>query len=215
MPPRGWYTAYAVGLLAGVSGRTIGQWARRGYIRSSQSAGNPRIYSYQDAAEALVVHELLVAHFSHKEIKSAISLLRQIYPLNWPLQNSPDLAVAGEADGVRGRLVRGDEAAAFDLIDRPEQEVINPENLRRISEYLRRGGWAARTRPEITHVEVDPDRLSGEPVIKGTRISAAHIAELARVEGNKVARLDYDVTDVEIEDAKKWWAAVRGYARTA
>ncbi len=35
MPPRGHYTAQAVGRLAGVSGQRVGQRARRGYIRSS------------------------------------------------------------------------------------------------------------------------------------------------------------------------------------
>src|SRR4051794_13164324 len=38
--------------LAGVSGTTIGQWARRGYIRSSQSDGEPRGYSVEGVGEA-------------------------------------------------------------------------------------------------------------------------------------------------------------------
>lgn len=58
LPPRGHYLAREVGLLAGVPGHTVGQWARRGYIQSSQSAGRPRVYSFQDVAEAMVVHEL-------------------------------------------------------------------------------------------------------------------------------------------------------------
>ena len=56
--PRGRYLASEVGQLAGVPGNRIGQWARRGYIRSSWSSETPRIYSFQDAAEAFVVHEL-------------------------------------------------------------------------------------------------------------------------------------------------------------
>src|SRR2546430_17543574 len=54
LPPRGQYLAHEVGRLAGVSGPQVGQWARNGYIRSSQSDGLPRIYSFQDVAEAMV-----------------------------------------------------------------------------------------------------------------------------------------------------------------
>ncbi len=54
MGPRGQFLSHVVGPLAGVSGQTIGQWARRGYIRSSQSSDAPRVYSYQDVAEAMV-----------------------------------------------------------------------------------------------------------------------------------------------------------------
>lgn len=60
MSPRGYYLAHEVGWLAGVSGDRIGQWARRGYIRSSVSSVVPRVYSFQDVAEAMVVHELLL-----------------------------------------------------------------------------------------------------------------------------------------------------------
>jgi hypothetical protein len=53
--PRGWYLAREVGLLAGVSGEKVGQWARYGYIRSSWSSTIPRVYSFQDVAEAIAV----------------------------------------------------------------------------------------------------------------------------------------------------------------
>ena len=45
-------------MLAGVSGDRIGQWARWGHIRSSRSEREPRVYSYEDVAEAMIVHEL-------------------------------------------------------------------------------------------------------------------------------------------------------------
>jgi hypothetical protein len=41
----GAFLAGEVGELAGVSGNTIGQWARWGYIRASQSGGDPHVYS--------------------------------------------------------------------------------------------------------------------------------------------------------------------------
>ena len=57
--PHGAFLAGDVGELVGVSGTTIGQWARRGYVRASVSAGMPHVYSIEDVAEAAVVAELL------------------------------------------------------------------------------------------------------------------------------------------------------------
>ena len=61
----GSFLAGAVGELAGVSGNTIGQWARWGYIRASQSDGDPHVYSVEDVAEAAMVHALLERGVSH------------------------------------------------------------------------------------------------------------------------------------------------------
>ena len=55
MKAHGEFLAGAVGELAGVSGNTIGQWARWGYIRASQSDGDPHVYSVEDVAEAAMV----------------------------------------------------------------------------------------------------------------------------------------------------------------
>ena len=43
--PHGRFLASEAGELAGVSGTTIGQWARRGLIRSSIYDDEPRVYS--------------------------------------------------------------------------------------------------------------------------------------------------------------------------
>jgi len=74
--------------MAGVSGTTIGQWARRGLIRSSQRDAEPRLYSVEDVAEAAMVRALLDAGASHGEIHRAIQRL----PGRWPLSKA-DLAV--------------------------------------------------------------------------------------------------------------------------
>ena len=93
MPPHGELSAGAVGELAGVSGNTIGQWARWGYIRASQSQGDPHVYSVEDVAEAAMVHALLDAGASHVQVRRAIGHL----PGTWPLSDA-QLSVA---DGKR------------------------------------------------------------------------------------------------------------------
>src|SRR4051812_42079863 len=107
MPPRGHYLAHEVGALAGVSGDRIGQWARRGYIRSSQSTDRPRVYSYQDVAEAMVVHELL-ERADLKSIKRAIARLRERHGHDWPLQHS-------DVGAWQGGVVGFEHGVAYDI----------------------------------------------------------------------------------------------------
>ena len=205
MPPRGRYLAHEVGLLAGVPGHTIGQWARRGYIKSSVSAGRPREYSYQDIAEAMVVHELLENHIPHRDIKTAIHSLREYG--DWPLTNA-DLVASIDPETNKGRVYAVRDDAAYDVGRLGWQQVVNPDNLNVIRDRLRRGGWVVRELPDLEHIEVDPDRLSGRPTIKGRRIPAAKVAAMASTdEGRAILRGDYDLSDREIADAERWWRA--------
>jgi uncharacterized protein (DUF433 family) len=203
MPPRGHYLANEAGQLAGVSGDRIGQWARRGYIRSSQSTGRPRVYSYQDVAEAMVVHELEDAGASLRSIKRTIERLRERHGMAWPLQHERLGAMHGsvvEFDGDEAYNIGGKGAA--------EQQVINPENLRKIAGQLERGGWAVRQLPDLRHIEVDPDRLSGRPAIRGRRVPVSLVAELAAApDGLEILRDDYELDDDQVADARRWWDA--------
>ena len=87
MPPHGAFLAGEVGELAGVSGNTIGQWARWGYIRASQSAGDPHVYSVEDVTEAAMVHTLLERGVAHALIRRAIAQLGDYG--TWPLSQAP------------------------------------------------------------------------------------------------------------------------------
>src|SRR4051812_24995500 len=88
MRVHGEFRAAEVGEMTGVSGNTIGQWARRGLIRSSQRDSEPRLYSVEDVAEAAIVRALLEAGVRHADIHRAIALLPGSYPLS-----AADLAV--------------------------------------------------------------------------------------------------------------------------
>jgi DNA-binding transcriptional MerR regulator len=92
----GEFRAAEVGEMAGVSGTTIGQWARRGLIRSSQRDTEPRLYSVEDVAEAAIVRAVLEAGVRHADVHRAIELLPGPHPLS-----TTDLAVL---EG--GRLAR-------------------------------------------------------------------------------------------------------------
>jgi len=218
--PRGHYLAEEAGRLAGVSGTTIGQWARRGYIRSSRSGGPPRVYSFQDVAEAMVVHELLARGVALRAVRAAVDRLRRHHGGDWPLQEAALLVPDGaHPDGGRTRrpgatIVVEDEEGHIDLVS--GQAVLAGLDLRRLASDLARGGWAAREIPSLRHIEVDPDRLSGRPVIRGKRVPVELAARMAETpQGADLLMHDYGLTRDEIEDARRWWHAVERYQQVA
>lgn len=212
MPPRGRYLAWEAGQLAGVSGLAIGQWARRGYIRSSVEQAIPRIYSFQDIAEAMVVHELLERGVTHRDIKKAICELGDRYG-DWPLTDAKLATIPGEA---HARVIARESEGDYDIGGLGWQQVVEPENLEKIRAQLRRGGWAVRALPDLEHIEVDPDRLSGKPTIRGRRIAAEDVAEIAATRGGvETLHADYELDEAEIADARRWWREVRRFEAVA
>ncbi len=212
--PRGWYLAREVGLLAGVSGDKIGQWARYGYIRSSWSSTIPRTYSFQDVAEAIAVHELLNRRVVHADIKSAIDGLRARYG-DWPLQTAP--LVTTDMHQMSARVaIREDGGAAYDVGRRRGQTFLSFVELQNISQLLRRGGWAVLDLPDVTRIEVDPDRLSGRPTIRDRRIPAEKVARIAQTPGgHRVLSTGYDISKREASDAVRWYEHAQRLAEAA
>jgi DNA-binding transcriptional MerR regulator len=131
--PHGRFLAADVGEMAGVSGTTIGQWARRGYIRSSQSEGEPRVYSMEDILEAAIVHALLDRGVRHADIRRAIERLRDYG--RWPLSE----AWLGTAR-VRGRpsIVLRDDGDLYVLGARGWQSVAVPPPVEEVRLRLAR-----------------------------------------------------------------------------
>ena len=167
-PLRGRYLAGEVGLLAGVSGDRIGQWARWGHIRSSHSAGDGT---------------------------------------DWPLQSN-----ATRLGAANGSVVEflGDQAYDLGGPSLDEQGVLDVADLRRIHGCLQRGGWAARMHPGLRHIEVHPALLGGRPAIRGRRIAAQEVAELA-AQDRGVLHVDYGLDDEQIDDAVLWWETASGF----
>jgi uncharacterized protein (DUF433 family) len=163
----------------------------------------------------MVVHALLDRGLKHAAIRQAIAWLRDQHGHAWPLTHAKRLMVPADYSTTsRGRsVVAGD---GDDLIDVTTGDQVLPESdLMEIAEDLRRGGWAARNL-ELSHIEVDPDRLSGRPVITGTRVSAEDAARLANApDGRRILQQEYGLTVPQINDAVTWWNAVIGYEPAA
>ena len=183
-------------------------WSRKGNDRIdaliclTSSAG-------KDVGEAILVHELLDEGVAHRRIRRAIHTLRERHGNTWPLQGT-ELATDGHD------VLALEDEAAWDIGNRVWQQKIGSENLRQIAGLLRRGGWAARTLPGLSHIEVNPDRLSGRPTIVGRRVPVEVVAQIAEEPGG-VDELHegFDLSDAEINDARQSWHAVPEYAEAA
>jgi uncharacterized protein (DUF433 family) len=176
------YWAREAGWLTGVSGDRIGQWARRGYIRSDRSDAGARAYRFQDVAEAMVVHELLELGLRPREIRRAVANLRREYG-DWPLTSAP-LALT-QLDWHLASLATLLRRGGWVIRTHPEIDSIevDPDRL---------GGT-----PTIRHRRVPAEKV-------------AVIAEAYG--GRAALREDYDLTEHEIDDAVSWYRAVTGLA---
>jgi DNA-binding transcriptional MerR regulator len=122
MSPRahGSLLAADVGELVGVSGTTIGQWARRGYIRSSQRETEPRVYAVEDVAEAAIVHALLERGVPRAHVRRAVARLRAAGGA-WPLTTA---RLATVRDEGRSRLLLAEDGGWSELTARGWQRVV-------------------------------------------------------------------------------------------
>lgn len=217
MPPRGHYLANEVGQLAGISGNKVGQWAHYGYIRASQSAQGayPKVYSFQDVAEAIIVHDLIDKKVPLPVLRPIIEALREEFG-DWPLQNVKLETLTDPEITVAALLVRHG-SQRFELGEHGwqlvEHATVNPQQ---VATDLRRGGWAARQLPDLRHIVVDPDFLSGRPAIHNRRVPVSLVAELAVAPGgHEVLEEDYDLSRAEIDDAVRWWQTTMTYEQAA
>jgi MerR HTH family regulatory protein len=126
--PHGRFLAGEVGELVGVSGTTVGQWARRGYIRASRDTGDPHVYSVEDVAEAAIVRALLERGVRHAEIRRVIAALRDDYG-DWPLTGAA-LATTTD-DGAPGVVLRAG-GGLFALSDRGWQRLVMEPTLQEV-----------------------------------------------------------------------------------
>ena len=129
----GSFLAAEAGELAGVSGTTIGQWARRGLIRSSISDAEPRVYSVEDITEAAIVRALLERGVRHADVHRLVRRLGELGP--WPLS---DVTLATTTEAGPPRLVLREDDGDWVLTRRGWQKPATPVKAREVRLRLRR-----------------------------------------------------------------------------
>ncbi len=197
----GHYSAAEVARLAGVSSRRVGSWARYGIV--PRISRKPSVYSYADAGEAVIARYLIEQGVKPKKISGLVEGLRERFGA-WPLARAPLKHEGGLV------VMRDGDEVLVDVVDHPGQQVEEGTflSLTEVREALERGGWVAFNTPR-THIQVDPDRLSGRPTIRDRRLPTTMVAELAgRPEGRDALRTEFGLTEEEIEEAVGYEADV-------
>ena len=195
-------------MLAGVSGDRIGQWARWGHIRSSRSEREPRVYSYEDVAEAMIVHELEELGADLPSIRSAVERLRERQHVGWPLQHNR--APAGRRATARSWSSRATRPTTSARAARASRASWRRRTCTASPPSSSAAAGPRASSPACATSRSIPDRLGGRPVIRGRRIAAQDVATLVAEPGGRVLlHDDYDLDDAQIDDAVSWWATAR------
>jgi uncharacterized protein (DUF433 family)/DNA-binding transcriptional MerR regulator len=204
----GVFSPRRAGVLAGVSGDQIGQWARYGLIRPTLYRGRPaNRYAFYDVAEAIVVHWLRERGFSYDEIHSAIGAASD-GNRKWPLLEAP-LGVAQHAiEHDRGVIAIRTSDGQYVEIGRPGgQFVLPPELFEFAGDMLRSGGWLA-DRLGLTRIEVNPEKLGGAPSVRGHRWPVERVARIAAdPPGRAFLLAEYDLDEQDVEESIRWTTA--------
>src|SRR6266496_5220325 len=101
----GIYWEVEVGQLAGVSGQTVGEWTRHGYVRASRSTVIDFAYSFEYVAEAIVAHELIDRGVPCEEIRQTIENTREKHGIFF----------FQAEDGIRDLYVTGVQTCALPI----------------------------------------------------------------------------------------------------
>lgn len=191
--PLGRYSAREVSHLTGVSPRRIGQWAGRGCIARSRPESAKHPFSYQDVAETLLARKLSEAGVPFADVRRTVTKLREECG-NWPLRDAPL-----QTDEYRRMLLEtGFTPAAT--------------GLRAIVSALADGGWASMEE-SLSRIAVDPAVMSGTPAIRGRRIAAMFVGNVAETSsGREILKTDYELSEEEIDEGRRWRAKALEYA---
>ena len=207
--PRGHYPLTEAAWIVGLRPQRVSDWVRKGHVCASQQASSPFVFSYQDLAELLLIHDLLSNHrVPWEQIADTISGLKEDHGC-WPLSRESldqTLSTIRAPKSARAGLVVERDGQIFERRGKGWQQLLNPKTLGLITDRLEHGGWAVMLEPSIKHIAIDPDYLSGRPTIRGRRIAAVDVATLAEDPGGTELLLEnFRLQRAEIDDAVKWW----------
>lgn len=132
------------------------------------------------------------------DVRRAVTGLREECG-NWPLRDAPL-----PMDEYRRMLLETD-GRLWDF-------TSGASGRRAIGSALANGGWAAVEEP-LSRIAVDPAVMSGTPTIRGRRITAMFVGNMAETpSGREILKTDYELSEEDIDEGRRWWVKVLEYA---
>jgi uncharacterized protein (DUF433 family)/DNA-binding transcriptional MerR regulator len=201
---QGFYSTAQVSRLARIPISTIYEWRRRGIIRPSLELIEGGLiadegYSYSDLTLVRIIKAL---RDKHLDFDSAAVALRHLYERLGP----PDRGWANEKVYVIGNRIYVDRPDEWEITDATEMgQRVMEICFGDLFEELREGDEEASiiVPPQFRkYVQVRPDIMGGEPVIRDTRIpTATVVALLANHDINELKKLYRRIPLEKIEKA--------------
>lgn len=214
MRPRGRYVAARASHLSGVPQRTVYHWAKEGVLVPDFPAVRPKLWSYRD-----LVYLRLLARMRERRV---------------PLDHA-----AESVRMIRGRLARGDEAAAvvrlvgqsvllgderFDAVSGQYvlthiTDLTRPFNLLEpIEGVSARPTWGPDLVAPTRLTSISPQVMAGEPCVAGTRVPTSSLLALVdrrRLTPAKVMALYPQLSEEAVEDGVALERRMRRHAVAA
>jgi uncharacterized protein (DUF433 family)/DNA-binding transcriptional MerR regulator len=201
---QGFYSTSQVSRLARIPASTLYEWRRRGIIRPSLELVEGGLladegYSYSDLTLVRIIKAL---RDKHLDFDSAAKALRHLYERLGP----PDRGWANEKVYVIGNRIYVDRPDEWQVTDATELGQKVMEMLfGDLFEELREGDEEASiiVPPQYRkYVQVKPDVMGGEPVVRDTRIpTATLVALLANHDIGELKKLYRRIPPEKIEKA--------------
>jgi len=166
----GFYTAGEAAELTRVPRSTVRYWVRTGLVEPSVSLARPMLFSFLDLRD-LVVIDRLRGQVPTRTIRRAVDWLRTVADVQH--------IVHAECRERGGEIVwtPTDDPQAEVLASRGGQILLTLDEVWSRLDAEVRDGEVIALHP-ANHVDIDPDVRGGTPVVTGTRIPTALVAEL-------------------------------------
>lgn len=193
---RGFYTAAEAARISKVPRSTVDYWARTELIVPSQRAERPRLYSFEDLRDLVVAKKLRDQGAGVRDQRAALEYVREEHDID-------RLAKANFAvyEGQLVHLPPGEDQPVAP--HRKGQYLIRMQEVFHVlgveDAQLKRLHPAAR-------ISIDPEVRGGTPVITGTRIPVALVAELVAedVPRDEILALYPSLEQDDIDAAVDW-----------
>lgn len=194
----GAYTAAEAAELTGVPRSTIHYWVRTGLIEPSVSLARPMLFSFIDLRD-LVVIDRLRRQVPTQTVRRAVDWLRGVADVQHIVQ--------AECRQLGDEIVwvPSDDREAEVLASRGGQILLTLDEVwATLSAEVREGDIVA-LRP-ADHVEIDPAVRGGTPVVAGTRVPTALVADLVDggVTADEIVAMFPLLTEAAVMAAHRW-----------